>query len=529
MSFAQDFPQQRAIMRVYSAYRVVLAGMILIALLFGPANSTLGITAPKWFAIAVIGYVLFATLALLIHTLFSTRYSQTQLFFEFFIDIGVIMLMSYCSGSADSGLPLLLIVTISAASITMPGQLSLAIAALATISAISEVAAHTLSERVSAQRFIVAGMTGTAYFSAAIAIRYLSGRIVKTQQLAERRRGDIEQLSRINQRIVQRMQTGIVVMSQSGQIKLINAAATELLDIPSPVTDNNHYVPPVLIDMARGTGNCSKVINIGSQHLDVHVNMSILEKSSDSDRLLYIENISKINQRAQNLKLASLGRFTASIAHEIRNPLSAISHAAQLLAESPDLPVADQRFAAIIQNNALRMNDIIKNILELSRGRSSEPVRFNLSSWLQQFLDDWQPTNHTPLDIKIDSKLENDDVNVDRSQLAQIISNIAENGARHGAKSNGRAQLIFRCQKNLSSGAVNLDIIDNGAGIKPEDEDKIFEPFFTTQEQGNGLGLYLCRELCLANQIHIYYRRTEIGESCFRLQFSHPDRGTLAE
>jgi two-component system sensor histidine kinase PilS (NtrC family) len=191
--------------------------------------------------------------------------------------------------------------------------------------------------------------------------------------------------------------------------------------------------------------------------------------------------------------------------------------------------VADQRFAAIIQNNALRMNDIIKNILDLSRGRSSEPVRFNLSSWLQQFLDDWQPTNHTPLDIKIDSKLENDDVNVDRSQLAQIISNIAENGARHGAKSNGRAQLIFRCQKNLSSGAVNLDIIDNGAGIKPEDEDKIFEPFFTTQEQGNGLGLYLCRELCLANQIHIYYRRTEIGESCFRLQFSHPDRGTLAE
>ena len=89
--------------------------------------------------------------------------------------------------------------------------------------------------------------------------------------------------------------------------------------------------------------------------------------------------------------------------------------------------------------------------------------------------------------------------------------------------------LTFRCLKNPSSGAVSLDIIDNGPGINSEDEDKIFEPFFTTQEQGNGLGLYLCRELCLANQIHIYYRRTESGESCFRLQFSHPDRGTLAE
>ncbi|WP_295876309.1 ATP-binding protein [uncultured Zhongshania sp.] len=529
MSFAQEFSQQRAIMRVYSAYRFVLAAMILIALVFGPANSTLGITAPKWFAIAVIGYVLFALLALFIHTLFSQRYSQTQLFFEFFVDIGVIMVMSYCSGSAESGLPLLLIVTISAASIVMPSQLSLAIAALATISTISEVAAHTLSERVSAQRFIVAGMTGTAYFSAAIAIRYLSSRIVKTQQLAERRRADIEQLSRINQRIVQRMQTGIVVMSRSGQIKLINAAATELLDIPTPVSNSNNYVPTILIDMARSADNSSKVISIGSRHLDVHVNMSVLEQSKDSDRLLYIENISKITQRAQNLKLASLGRFTASIAHEIRNPLSAISHAAQLLAESPDLQAADQRFAAIIQNHAMRMNDIIKNILEMSRGRSPEPARFGLSAWLEKFLDDWQPASHTPLDIEFDKAFENDDVNVDRSQLAQIISNIAENGARHGAQTNDQAVLIFRCLKNPSSGTVSLDIIDNGPGIKPEDEDKIFEPFFTTQEQGNGLGLYLCRELCLANQIHIYYRRTESGESCFRLQFSHPDRGALAE
>ncbi|CAA0109366.1 Signal transduction histidine-protein kinase AtoS [Zhongshania aliphaticivorans] len=528
MAFAQDFPQQRAIMRVYSAYRIILAGMILIALLFGPATSTLGSTAPIWFAIAVIGYTLFALLTVLIHTVLSTKYTQTQLFFEFFVDIGVIMIMSYCSGSADSGLPLLLIVTISAASIIMPGQLCMAIAALATISVIGEVASHMLTETVSAQRFIVAGMTGTAYFSTAIAIRYLSSRIVKTQQLAERRGTDIEQLSRINQRIVQRMQTGIVVMSQSGKIKLINAAATELLDIPTPVTDDNHYVPPVLIDMARKDSNSAKVITIGSKHLDIHVNMSILEQDNDSDRLLYIENISKINHRAQNLKLASLGRLTASIAHEIRNPLSAISHAAQLLAESPDLQAGDQRFAAIIQNHALRMNNTIKNILELSRGRTPEPTRFCLSTWLDQFLEDWQPTSHIPLDIKIQPS-QNDFINVDRSQLSQIVSNIAENGVRHGAEINDKALLLFRCETNPVSGVVTLDIIDNGLGISADNQDKIFEPFFTTQKQGNGLGLYLCRELCLANQIHIYYRRTSDGKSCFRLQFSHPDRGTLAE
>lgn len=532
MSIAEDFSQQRAIMRIYSSYRVLLAIVLFLAFLFGPAKSSIGTTAPDIFAAAAIFYLLFSLFILLRHILLKRLYSQTQLFFEFFIDIGIIMLMSYCSGSADSGLPLLLIVTISAASITLPGQLSLSIASLATISAISEVAAHTLIERVDAQQFIVSGMTGTAYFSTAIAIRYLSARIVKAQQLAEHRRADIEKLSRINQRIVQSMQTGIVVMSQTGHIKLMNAAAAELLEMPpqgSTSLQKDQYAPAALIEMARENKHRSKVINIGTRHLDVHVNMSTLEQQGQSDRLLYLENISKISQRAQNLKLASLGRLTASIAHEIRNPLSAISHASELLAESPNLEDSDIRFAAIIQNHAKRMNDIIKNILELSRGRSSTPEHFDLLEWLQRFCDDWRPTANTPFNITLEGDLNNYWVNVDRSQLNQIISNIAENGARHGAENGNTAQLVFRCSNSAFSGTTVLDIIDNGPGIKQEDQDKIFEPFFTTQQQGNGLGLYLCRELCLANQIHIYYPRSPAGESCFRLQFSHTDRGALAE
>ncbi len=529
MAIAHDHIQQRAIMRVHSAYRFVLASALFIALIFGPTKSTLGASAPQIFGFVVSGYALFALGLMLRHYFTKGSYSPTQLFFEFFIDIGAIMFMSYCSGSADSGLPLLLIVSISAASITLPSQLSLAIAALATISAISEVAAHTLYEQVSAQQFIVAGITGTAYFSAAIAIRYLSARIVKTQQLAERRRTDIEKLSAINQRIVERMQTGIIVMSRTGHIKLINDAAQELLDSPIADVDQDQYAPAVLIEMAKEGVNHSRIIAVGPQHLDVHVNMTNLEAQDHSDCLLYIENISKIAQRAQNLKLASLGRFTASIAHEIRNPLSAISHAAQLLGESPNLDASDSRFTEIIQNHALRMNAIIKNILELSRGRTSQPERFSLGDWLDAFASDWRPTERHEYTINIEKLDETDTIKVDRSQLNQIISNIAENAVRHGAAAQGTAELRFRCSTLARSGAVILDIIDNGDGIASEDIDKIFEPFFTTQAQGNGLGLYLCRELCLANQIHIYYHRTAHQESCFRLQFSHPDRGTLPE
>ncbi|WP_372864621.1 PAS domain-containing sensor histidine kinase [Spongiibacter sp.] len=516
-------------MRVYSAYRLLLASALFFAFLYGAEQSVLGSTAPEVYSLVSCGYLGFSILVFLQHLLSRREYRDTGLFFEFFIDIGCIMLMSYCSTSADSGLALLLIVSISAASMTLPARLCLSLASLATISAIAEVAANALYERMVAQQFVVAGMMGMAYFTTAIVIRYLTNRISSAQQLAERRRGDVERLSQINQSIVQRMQTGIVVISRSGRIKLCNAAAAELLQIPYQRSPESLFAPPQITAMTASGNSQSKIIQLQPSGIELHINLTHLDQHAEDDFLLYIDNISKINQRAQNLKLASLGRFTASIAHEIRNPLAAISHAAQLLAEAPGLAAADARFVGIIQNHANRMNDIIKNILELSRGRLPEPQPFPLTPWLQRFCRDWHSVHNKELELLVDnSACSRDIVNVDQSQLSQILSNITENGIRHSIAAAGRAKLRFRLSNALGDG-VTLDILDNGPGISPEHQDKIFEPFFTTQTQGNGLGLYLCRELCLANQIAISYRRDHNGDSCFRLQFAHPQRGTLPD
>lgn len=527
MLASQDIAQRRAVMRFYAGYRQILASALCILFFFGPDQLILGSVEPSLFTYTSPIYLIFAIALILRHSIFTHRYTHTEIFAELLVDVAALVIMSYASGGADSGLQLLIFVTISVSGASLPARLSLAIAALASISALTEVAAHSLSDNTSTQQFVVAGLMGIAYFSIAIAIRYLSIKIITAQNLAEHRRNDIERLSKINQMIVQRMQTGVMLISPQGHIRMLNEAAEELLGKFDTDAAGQDIAPRELISLAQAEQQGSVLFNAGEGKVEVYANMITLGEHNDSDRLVYLENISKISQRAQNMKLASLGRFTASIAHEIRNPLSAISHAAQLLRENPELSDDDKRFTHIIESNAHRMNGIIKNILEMSRGRSPQPTHIDLKEWLSEFCTEWRPTNGERVAFKISHHASQANINVDLSQLRQIIANIAENGVRYGAEAHGIAKIHFQLSSNPSSEAVILDIIDNGPGIPAEQEDKIFEPFFTTENKGNGLGLYLCRELCLANQISIHYRRDKDHNSCFRLQFSHPSRGGL--
>ncbi len=529
MVVAADYSQKNAVMRVYSCYRLVLANLLFFSFFITEQDNLIGSERPGLFVLVSFAYLGYSLLALCKHLLSRREPSDNILFFDFFIDVGAIMLMAYCSGSGESGLPLLLIVSISAASMTLPARLCLSIASLSTITTLADAGAHSLNAGTDTRQFVVAGMTGIAYFSTALIIRYLSGRITSAQNLAERRRYDLETLSEINQSIVQRMQTGIVLMSRSGRIKLLNAAAAELLNIRYQHAPRQLFAPPQLIELAMRGRSASEVIQLNSTGLELHINLTHLDHNSEDECLLYIENISKINQRAQNLKLASLGRFSASIAHEIRNPLAAISHAAQLLKENENLDVDDRRFLDIIHNNSVRMDGIIKNILNMSRGNPPRPQRFSLVEHLDQFCQEWHCEQRDKTTLTVSGREFSGQVNVDPHQLNQILSNLTENGVRHAIAAHGSAEIQFVISAGSATGGPCVDIIDSGPGINEADHDRIFEPFFTTQTQGNGLGLYLCRELCLANQIAISYQRGTSKESRFRLQFAHPERGTFAE
>ena len=244
--------------------------------------------------------------------------------------------------------------------------------------------------------------------------------------------------------------------------------------------------------------------------------------------LVFIEDMSKVTQQAQQMKLASLGRLTAGIAHEIRNPLGAISHAAQLMEESPNLDKGDLQMLDIIRRHSRRVNGIIENVLDLSRRRAADTELVDVASWLEEFRQDFLQTldDDTPVKIELFCDAAIPAARFDKSQVEQVLVNLCDNGLRYSKQHSGQNRIQLAAGTSADGERAFVDVKDFGPGIAPEHRNSVFEPFFTTDKSGTGLGLglYLARELCEANQAHLSL--VEDGEpGCrFRITFAHPGR-----
>ncbi len=237
--------------------------------------------------------------------------------------------------------------------------------------------------------------------------------------------------------------------------------------------------------------------------------------------VIFLEDTSLVSRRAEELTLANLGRLSASIAHEIRNPLAAISYSAQLLEESPDLPEADRRLVEIVLNHCQRMNGIIENVLSLSRRERSRPESIDAAAWVRRFVDDYK-SNH-PMELTemraVSQQVGLESV-VDPQQLDQVVSCLVQNAIKHGHLPGQSARITVGTRRLAEdSGPIVVEVIDRGPGIPDKVATKIFEPFVTTHEMGNGLGLYIARQLCEANQATLEYVPMA-GGSCFRITLS---------
>ena len=251
-----------------------------------------------------------------------------------------------------------------------------------------------------------------------------------------------------------------------------------------------------------------------SKESEIQIRFMLLPTQQEIFHMIILEDIALYNQRLQQSKLASLGQLTASIAHEIRNPLGAISHAGQLLSENPELSKEDKRLTEIIQKHSLRVNQIIEDILQLSRRSASIRKKIDLALWLDDYLNNFilenglEPSTfnttieHSPLIILVDP-----------AHLKQILDNLCNNALKYGHPE--RSPIIL----SLSRQGQNpcLEVIDAGPGISPAHQSHLFEPFFTTSADGTGLGLYISRELAELNQAKLSYRFSETGRSCFTL------------
>jgi two-component system sensor histidine kinase PilS (NtrC family) len=255
-----------------------------------------------------------------------------------------------------------------------------------------------------------------------------------------------------------------------------------------------------------------------------------LSSGRDGGVVIFLEDTSLIAERVQQAKLAALGRLSASIAHEIRNPLGAMSHAGQLLAESPSMGKDEQRLTDIIRLNARRVSQIVESVLALSRREAARPERMQLVPWTEDFVREFVQTLELYEGaVSLAPGQADLEVRMDPTHLHQILWNLCDNAVKYASVAAGAIAVELACGVLEPSGRPYLEVADRGPGINPDKVEQIFEPFYTSQPGGTGLGLYISRELAERNGAALRYQPRAGGGSVFRIVFADPRRWHSSE
>ncbi|MFT4727938.1 MAG: two-component system sensor histidine kinase PilS (NtrC family) [Granulosicoccus sp.] len=515
----QHLRQRAAILRVYNYYRISISFAFLFLFLEKYFGEFVGALNPDLFQRTILIYISVNILIGLVSLFVPPgAFAKTgPLFTILILDILALTLMMSASGGVSSGLGNFLIFTCAFGGALIYGRGSTVLPAIAFILTIYVEFYVFFLEKTDFQNFFQAGILGILYFGANIFFQTAS------QQLRNREQ-EVFKLEQINQLVIDRMRIGVVVVSNSGMIKLINNAGKHLLVIPAEPDIPGERLPYRLIDkLAEWSDNPTVdpvVFHTQDTSPELIATFSAINTSrQDADTLIFIEDSTEVQRQAQQLKLAALGRLSASIAHEIRNPLGAISHAAQLLGESTELNKGDIRLSEIIQNHCVRMNDVIENVLQMSRRRSAQVKKLGLDEWVTGFVEDFSAGRATKPNIQIKNKTNGMQVEFDPLHLSQVLGNLCQNGLRYSEKKTGVDKLLIEYGRDEASNSAYIAVIDYGDGVGKGLVPNLFEPFYTTETSGTGLGLYLSRELCEANESRLGYSQAPHGGSCFKITF----------
>jgi len=485
----------------FNLYRLLLAtGMLTLAVTHAEVG-LIGRVHPPLFLASSTAMLLLAVVSLVTITM-SWPSFRSQAYIQFGMDAVLITAMSHASGGVGSGLNLLIIASIAAGGVVLSGRMSLFFAAFATLLALGQQSLETLRTPLlePSLAFLQVGLLGVGYFSTGWMVYWLAQRFHVMEAEAQAHEATTARLDRLNEAIVSKSTVGIAVISNDRHCRLVNEQAKRMLGLaPDAVTIPADLVHAVLDEAAARNAFSfdyrSPVTRIRVQGVRID--------DRENEVALFLEDLTQTEREAQNLKLAALGRLTASVAHEIRNPLEAISHAGQLLGESPGLSEQQKKLTTIVENQSNRIDTIVKSILQLGRPGSVQRVDLRIGPWLERFRDQFNAQHGLEQALSIDAA--DLAVLVDPDQLNQILANLCENALRHTRHLADYPLIRIECRADPGSGRVVLEICDQGRGVPEDIRDKIFEPFFTTNHYGLGLGLFLARELAENNQGELDY------------------------
>lgn len=516
----------------FSLYRILQASL-LAGLLFTPFGSHLVTLNDPLLARAVsIAYVAAAVLLLFWGSI-SDHTRRLPVYIGIGMDIVATLLSLYGTSNLDAGIATLILVNIAAAATLVPYRSAFAFALIAGTGGFIERALGIFMTGESERGLGEVLLFAVAYVAAAGLSQLLRAEVTQRQKLMDRQESHLASLSQLNELIIRRMRSGVLVIDDQNRIQRINESAWHLLGQPSPTRKDLTEINPALagrVDLWRsGQTTNPQPLSLTEGQPEVIPRFVAVPQSEAELCIAFLEDTSLMTRQAEQLTLSSLGRLSASIAHEVRNPLAAISHASQLLAESEQFPPDDRRLLEIIRGQCLRMNAIVENILQLSRRQPAKPELFVLSRWAESFVDEFRTVQPLGKDeLRLDVRANNLSVMFDPDQLQQVAWNLVKNALRYGRRPNEAARVAVVVKRLPDTQQIVLDITDHGIGIPPAQAAHIFEPFYTTGEMGTGLGLYIARQLCETNQATLDYHSVPGGGSCFRISFHGQPGAALA-
>jgi two-component system sensor histidine kinase PilS (NtrC family) len=517
------------VLGLLNLYRVLVPAMLFTLDSFG-GTRWVALESPRLFYGALSLYLVFAAVSVILvrRHAFSIAF-QTMM--QAGADIVVLMLVLHACGGVGSGLGLLLFVPVGGLSFLLSARSALFLAAIVALAVLGDTIWQQLSDRVDSTSYATAGLLGGVLFLTAASASFVASRMRESEDLVRQKDLDLANLADLSQYILQHLRESLLVVDAADRIRLINESAAQILGEPQAVQNAllGEVSPRLLYSLStwrrdhRDTGAPSTFVAAdGASVIQPH--FAPLGMQSPGPTLIFLEDTSLLAERVQQSKLAALGRLSASIAHEIRNPVGAMSHAGQLLAESLAIGPDERRLTDIIRNNSERVSTIINNVLQLSRREATRPERLALVAWAEDFVREFAATMQLPAaEIGLHEHIEGLEVRFDPGHLHQVVWNLCDNSLKYGeTRDELRFEIIMGRLK--PNDRPFLEVADRGGGIAQQSVERIFEPFFTERKGGTGLGLFIARELCQLNRAILLYEPRMGGGSLFRIVFSDPQR-----
>ena len=543
-------PQLRKLGLIYSSYRFVVS-LFSMLMLYISARTGDSASLPSFLQQTTLSFYVLLSLILLGLFYVVRKHMRRQLAFGLALDVIILSLLLYTTGNPDLQLTMLYMVVVAASFMLLHGSQALVITLLAIILVIYQQFFYAIANSMSLANLGDALLMSASFLAVGGLSWSISQRLVQLEKVAANHAKEVERLNVINQEVITQMVNGVIVIDKQ-HVVLANLAAHQLLSLSlvTPATAQN------TLDDTKETHNKALLSNFEQQLNEQHsqlfnaclsvasgqsraftydvpavANASIFGKLrvqiiplKDDSKLVILEDLRREQASAQQLKLASLGQLTASIAHEIRNPLAAISQASQLLMEDVAEQMEDGSASTSESNTAItgnhelyemifsqtkRVNRIIEDILKLSRQQTATQQVLELAEWMPSFLENYFQGHDIFLRMKTKPI-----ISFDTHQLEQILINLINNGLRYSSYAHPHAyvEIDIYCADN----DVIIDILDNGNGVSTGNLELLFDPFFTTDKAGTGLGLYLSQAFCEANQARLLYI-PEHEKTCFRL------------